>query len=215
MSSPTTAVIGPSHLHSSHLSDEDRERSYARRGVEVIEAHPGLPVWSLRVPTFLEEQAEEGRSLVWVVADWKMNNADHAVFASHDPQPGPIFLDTLGHVGNVSRAFMGPDHLAELARRGMRAIDEVVRRFPRVRLVFWCLYKRTRASTTSSYPRFAWYDETVARYRANVVDIDDYTTPEEFNADLVTDPAGHPSRRGHELLGDLFSSAQPNQMLEA
>lgn len=203
------AVIGPSHLHADYLSEGDRRRFYADRGIVEIEAHRGLPAWSSRVPAMLREQAALGRRVAWVVTDWKANNRDYETFKRFGDggvDDGPVFLDQLGHPGNMLREFMSPEHMEFLARRAMRAIDEVVRQVPEVRLVFWCLYKRTRAAAhESSYPQFARYEETVARYRDNAVDIDAFTTPEAFDGPLTTDGGGHPSSAGHDLLSNLIT----------
>lgn len=210
-----TSVIGPSHLHADHLGEVDRQRYYKERGIE-IEAHCGLPVWSSRVPAMLREQATAGRRIVWVVTDWKANNSDYATFDAFEKGGaeggGPTFLDRLGHAGNVSHQYTSPACIDLLARRAMRAIDEVVAELPQVRLVFWCLYKRSRACLAevpphaSSYPRFAWYDAVVERYRANAIDMDAYTTPEAFNREMTTDAGGHPSSAGHELLSRMIAS---------
>ena len=205
MPAPSTFVIGPSHVHASIMSENDRRLCY---GNDVkIEAHCGLPVWSSRILPALREHAEKGMRVVWIVSDWKFNNRDYDVIKRDD---APLFLDTLGHANNVDNRYMSKEHIEVLTRHAMRCIDHVVKALPQVRLVFWCLYKRTRAyGSSSSYPGFAWYEETIRRYRDNVIDVDDHTTPHAFNACLVRDEGGHPSSAGQKVLAGMIMGVSP------
>jgi len=202
---PPLFVIGPSHLHTCQLSDDVRVRVFGAMDV-TIEAHVGLPVWSQRVPDALAEHSAAGRAPVWVVSDWKFNNFDYDAIVSAHGSPGSssLFLDVLGHSGNVSHDYMQPLHLEVLARHGLDCIDEVLRRVPTTRLIFWCLYQRTKGRGSSSYPSWACYDAVVQRYRGHVIDIDEFTDAEEWRATMVADAGGHPSCAGYELMARML-----------
>ena len=194
-------VIGPSHIHASILSASDRDRYY---GDVKLEAHPGIPVWSSRILEALQEHAALGMRIVWIVSDWKLNNSDYNVI-KNDGCP-TLFIETLGRKGNVASNYSSPMHIETLAQHAMRCIDRVIEILPEVRLIFWCLYKRTRTTDASSYPIGAQYKSMVSRYAQNVIDIDEFTTPSDFNTRLTVDSGGHPSSAGQAVLSSMILS---------
>lgn len=198
----TTFVIGPSHIHPDHLSDNDR----IHYGNMILEPHCGLPVWSSRVPQAFSEVGKDMK-LVWIVSDWKLNNIDYDTIVEMKKHPNKEtispHLDQLGHRGNIMRDKITPAHIEVLSKHGMRCIDSVIERFPNVKLIFWCLYYRT-CKGSKSIPTFAQYDAIIERYHANAINIDDYIAREQFISHMIVDNGGHPSAAGHELLGRMI-----------
>ena len=190
-----TYVIGPSHIQKPVMRPEFE--AYFPHDT-IFDGHCGLPVWSSHILPLLKENAAKGHEVVWMVSDWKLNNADY------DELQHKFVIDTFGQGGNVSRQFMEPRHIEFLSTHSLKVIDSVIAAVPDVKLIFWCLYKRTKASGNSSYPPAVWYDEVVKRYRDNVIDISEYTTPTEFNRIMVIDDCGHPSERGFQLLARML-----------
>ncbi len=73
-------------------------------------------------------------------------------------------------------------------------------------MIFWCLYKRTKANSLSSYPKHLWYDAIKKKYKDNIIDIDAFTTPEEYNS-IVLDEGGHPNKAGLILIDAMVTHA--------
>jgi len=115
-----------------------------------------------------------------------------------------LFLDTLGHPGNVSRDFLENHHIEMLGNHSLKVIDFIVSKFPNIKLIFWCLYKRTKVNKYSSYPNNLWYDTIKEKYKNNIIDIDLFTTPENFNLKIL-DEGGHPNKDGYILLDNMIN----------
>ena len=86
----------------------------------------------------------------------------------------------------------------------LKVIDFIVSKFPNIKLIFWCLYKRTKSNKNSSYPKHLWYDSIKERYKHNILDIDLFTTPEDFNSKIL-DEGGHPNKKGFILLDSMIN----------
>ena len=112
----------------------------------------------------------------------------------------------MGYPHNVSKDFLENHHIELLGNHSLKVIDFIIKSFPDVKLIFWCLYKRTKANTSSSYPSYLWYDKIKEKYKNNIIDIDLFTNPIEFNT-LITDDAGHPNKKAFALLDHMIKSA--------
>jgi len=142
-------------------------------------------------------------NVYWIVSDYKFNNFDYPKIL--DIQTGnELFLDTIGHPGNVSRAFLDDHHITLLGNHSLKVIDFIISEFPNIKLIFWCLYKRTKVNKKSSYPTHLWYDVIKEKYKTNIIDIDLFTTPEEFNLKIL-DEGGHPNKEGFILLDSMIN----------
>ena len=198
-------IIGPSHVHESHMTPEARSL-LEEKGVVEIDGHCGIPVWSSTIPKVLSEQYQLNRVPIWIVSDYKFNNTDYDILTNNRLTNRDIlYIDTLGASNNVSPDYMSRHHLEYLAMHSIKVIEDVVDRVPTVKLIFWCLYKRSRVNK-SSYPRWSWYDCVIKRpkIRDHVIDIDRFTTPGEF-AKFICDESGHPTIEGYALMAKMIS----------
>ena len=73
----------------------------------------------------------------------------------------------------------------------------------KIKIICWCLYKRTKAKTNSSYPRHVWYDQLLEKYTQNMIDIDYFTN--KFNQ-IIIDDGGHPNTDGYSVLAYMNKS---------
>lgn len=115
-----------------------------------------------------------------------------------------LFLDTVGHGNNVDGKYLEPYHIETLGNHSLKVIDFIVKTFPNIKLLFWCLYKRSKVNK-SSYPEYLWYDSIKERYKNNIIDIDKYLTPIEFSKKIV-DEGGHPNKEGLILMSDMIKA---------
>lgn len=197
-------VLGPSHVNKEYTSILQPKEYATLFGDMILDGYPGLPVWSSHIPKLLEEHAVKEEPLVWIVSDWKFNNKDYNVL-SKEPPGSLARLDTLGSVDNIHPAYMKPHHIKALAEHSMRIIDDVIAKYLSIRLIFWCLYYRSRART-SSYPFDYQYTAMKERYPHNIVDIDQFTNPAVF-MECVADNGAHPNKKGYELLSKMIRHA--------
>jgi hypothetical protein len=143
------------------------------------------------------------KNIIWIVSDYKFNNFNYPKIVNI--QHGDLFLDEIGHPGNISRDFLSRYHIEVLGNHSLKVIDYIVSQFPDIKLIFWCLYKRTKANKNSSYPKHLWYDTVKEKYKNNIIDIDLFTNPEDFNLSIL-DEGGHPNRKGFVLLDNMIKS---------
>jgi hypothetical protein len=173
---------------------------------------------------------------VWMVSDYKFNNFDYprlmqrarqldaststavqsllrraestSVHAPvQTPVQTPFFEGVVGAPGNVDWSMLELKHYCVVSDYTRRVIDYVLRRNPKIKLLFWCLYMRTKTKPRHSYPRDMAYDAVRRRYAAHVIDIERYVTPDEFRDHCVIDSGGHPNERGYELLAQMIHDA--------
>jgi hypothetical protein len=198
-------VIGPSHLCDKFLQQVSTriDKGELFNSCE-LDAYIGLPNWSRQIDTKIREKMTT-HQIVWLVSDYKFNNFDfHKILDLQEK--GELFLNTIGHSGNVDIQFMHNDVTRVLGEHTQRVIDYLVSICPSIRLIFWCLYKRTRVNH-SSYPRELWYDKMASKYNKNVIDIDRFTTTSEFQT-MILDESGHPNEKGLELLSNMITGNQ-------
>jgi hypothetical protein len=197
-------VIGPSHIHPSFTKIiPPKIMSHILFPNCILDGYPGLPNWSRHIHTSIANHIAQNHTVIWMVSDYKFNNADYYTLA--DAPPGSLTLDTIGRPNNVVKSFCDPEHITCLAEHSLAHVDSIVAKYPAVKVIFWCLYKRTKANPNSSYPRAYWYDTIKGRYPHNIIDIDNFTTPQKFNT-FIRDEGAHPNKAGYILLDTMIRS---------
>ncbi|WP_149026406.1 hypothetical protein [Acetobacter aceti] len=116
---------------------------------------------------------------------------------------GNYFLDSMGFPGNVDKNFMDTQHISTLGFHSLNIIDKIIKYFPNIKILFWCLYVRSRLNN-SSYPNWLKYKSIKNRYMKNIIDIDRFTSPEVFST-FVKDLGGHPNRFGYYFLDEIIN----------
>jgi hypothetical protein len=197
-------VIGPSHICDKFLSQVSKEIEAGILFEQCeLDAYIGLPNWSRQIEIKIKEKMAT-HQIIWMVSDYKFNNFDfHRLIELREG--GGLFLDTVGYSGNIDIQFMHNDVIRLLGQHTKDVINHILTICPTIRLIFWCLYKRTRVNH-SSYPRELWYDSMCRIYNKNVIDIDVFTTPGEFQT-MILDESGHPNVKGLTLLSTIIMTA--------
>lgn len=195
-------IIGPSHLCNCFIEPvKDKIKSGELFRNCELDAYIGLPNWSSIIKQKILEK-QKTHNVIWLVSDYKFNNFDfHKIIELQ--QKGELFLDTIGFSGNIDIQFMHNDVVNVLGNHTCNIIDYIISICPDIKLIFWCLYKRTRVNR-SSYPRELWYDVMIKKYSSNVIDIDNYITPVEFQK-IILDESGHPNPNGLKFLSNIIS----------
>ena len=195
-------ILGPSHINADYTSILCREEKARLFGNMILEGHKGLPNWSEYIPETLKKYKDQGHQLVWMVSDWKFNNSDYEILQESGKR-----LNTLGGAGNISKKHMTEEITEFLGNHSIKMINEIIEDYPGIKLIFWCLYTRTYIKDKSSYPIHLQYPAIKDRYASNIIDIDAFTTPQEFKS-LIRDEGGHPNVRGYELLSEMVKSIE-------
>ncbi len=196
-------MCGPSHIHEEYTAIVNNEiKSGLLFRNCILNGYRGLPNWS----NILEKQFQLHRDkhIVWIVSDYKFNNFDYPHIKTLQ-SVGELFLNVSGFPGNVDKAFMTPEHIKVLGEHSLKVMNYIIHTYPHIKLIFWCLYKRTKVNT-SSYPKHLWYDNIKTIYKSHMIDIDDFTTPAEF-ATCILDEGGHPNKKGYILMDKMIQSS--------
>jgi hypothetical protein len=198
-----TYIIGPSHIHSDYTSViyKELQNNILFKNC-YLDAHKGLPIWSKYIETKVLEKMNDN-NIVWIVSDYKFNNFDYPKILELQ-KTNSLFIDTMGHPGNVHKDFMGPIHTEVLGNHSLQVIDHIIALCPKIKLIFWCLYKRSKANKSSN-PQYLWYDTIKEKYKNNIIDIDNFINVNKFNS-LTIDGGGHPNKQGLELLSKMVES---------
>jgi hypothetical protein len=197
-------IIGPSHIHSDFIHQIHNEiKNKELFDNCILDAYRGIPIWSKHLYNCISNNVNLNNNVFYIVSDYKFNNFDYPKIL--DMQNGnELFLDVIGHPGNVSRDFLEYHHIELLGNHSLKVLDFIVTKFPNIKLIFWCLYKRTKVNKNSSYPKHLWYDVIKEKYKNNILDIDLFTTPENFNLKIL-DEGGHPNKEGYVLLDAMIN----------
>ncbi len=202
-------IIGPSHLGPPFIDIIKTEIENGQIFNDcILDPYIGIPNWSSTIFDKLNEHSFKNANLCWIVSDYKFNNFEYDKIVELQNKH-QLFLNTLGYAGNISKEFMETHHIELLGNHTLRIIDYIIEKFPNIKLIFWCLYKRTKANKNSSYPADLWYDAIKKRYKNNICDIDLYISAENFN-NLVIDEGGHPNKDGYLLLDKMIADAFRN-----
>ncbi len=200
-----TYIIGPSHIYKDRIhmiNSEIINNIYFKDCI--LDGYNGIPIWSNHILKSISDNYNKNYNICWIVSDYKFNNFNYPLILNIKNNEN-LFLNTKGCQGNVSKDFLEYNHIEVLGNHSLKVIDFIINKFPNIKLIFWCLYKRTKVNKNSSYPKHFWYDEIKKKYINNIIDIDLFTTPENF--DLKTlDTGGHPNKDGYKLLDNMIKS---------
>lgn len=198
-----TYILGPSHLHKDFLKQIEEEIKLEILFKNcILDGNRGLPNWSNYIPKTIEENQD--KNMVWMVSDWKFNNFDYPEI-SKLKNSNNLFLDSRGYAYNVDKDFMESHHIETLGNHCLQVVDYIISIRPDIKLIFWCLYMRTRVNEKSSYPKHLWYDKITEKYKNNIIDIDLFSNPEDFLSKTL-DAGGHPGKSGFELIWQMVKS---------
>ncbi len=197
-------VIGPSHLHEKFTKVIDHELKQKTLFPNcALTGIWGVPNWSIELHTHIQNAYKKYKTVVWLVSEYKLHNFEYPELLKLPDNE--LYYNSQYVDGAISKSYMTPEHIHFLGNHTLKVVDDVIRKYPNIKLIFWCLYKRTKANSNSSYPRDLWYDSIKTRYKANILDIDNFTTPREFNRKLRDDSA-HPNKDGYILLDTMIRS---------
>jgi hypothetical protein len=198
-------IIGSSHIHHDFTYQIDNEiQTKLLFNNCILDAYRGIPIWSKHIYNCISDNINN--NVFWIVSDYKFNNLDYPKIVDMQ-MTNELFLDTIGHPNNVDSNFLENHHIEMLGNHSLKVIDFIVSKFPNIKLIFWCLYKRTKANKNSSYPNHLWYDIIKEKYKNNIIDIDLFTTPENFNLKIL-DAGGHPNKDGFILLDNMINNSK-------
>jgi hypothetical protein len=202
--------------------------------------YAGCPVFHKLTFELLRKASEETQNVVWMVPDFRINNVD--ITALRDLQRTAdlrqehntncdlgedIFINS--RFSMIDRALLSHENDSFLVTYGQKCIDLLLAKFPGIKLVFWCAFKRYAhanlsqqnsdikqnkqtsgvdgsvysASNTSIYKDL--YPKLVEKYKDNVIDIRGYVTSiEDFDRNMTIDSGGHPSATGYAILQTMI-----------
>lgn len=199
-------IIGPSHIHSDFTHQINNEINNKTIFNDcILDGYCGIPIWSKHIYNCINDNTNKKNNIIWIISDYKFNNFNYHQIVDIQKK-NELFLDEIGHPGNVSSNFLDKHHIELLGNHSLKVIDFIINTFPHIKLIFWCLYKRTKANKNSSYPIHLWYDIVKKKYENNIIDIDLFTNPTEFNTKIL-DEGGHPNKKGYVLLDNMIKSA--------
>lgn len=199
-------IIGPSHIHNHYIYVIENELSNKELFANsILDSYWGVPIWSQYIYDMISLHNNVFQNIYWIVSDYKFNNSNYTELI--ELNNNDLFLNYIGGGGNVHTGFLSYEHIEFLGNHSLKVIDYIVSAFSNVKLIFWCLYKRTKANKNSSYPKHLWYDEIKNKYKNNIIDIDLFTTPEEFSLKII-DEGGHPNKEGYILLDNMIKSSK-------
>ena len=200
-------IIGPSHIHSVYthqIKNEIQNKQLFNNCI--LDGYIGIPIWSIHVYNCISNSVVAGNNVFWIVSDYKLCNYDFPKILDMQIS-NELFLDTKGKQSGipvVSRDFLDNSYIELLGNHSLKVIDFIISKFPNIKLIFWCLYKRTKANKNSSYPKHLGYDIIKEKYKNNIIDIDLFTTSDNFNLNIL-DGGGHPNKEGYILLDAMIN----------
>lgn len=199
-------MLGPSHL-------DERDMKGKR---QVFLNNSVIPTGIRGLPNFSETARSElcgmwkkaagcderGRRVVWMVIDWRCGNYDVGKLRNNR-----LWYDTPAKVGNISRAHINAENDAKMFRHQLKLIDHVIGEFPGIKLMFWCLYYRSKVGASCSLPEESRYDAVADRYKDHVIDIRKYEGRHGGASSWYIDAGGHPSGAGYDLILEMVRDA--------
>jgi len=195
-------VISPSHLMQYRIKAQLACSLFEN---VLIHAREGLANWSAIIPIWMSRANEIKIPIFWMVSDWSFNNED--IFDLKKLGPNELFLPgERGQSGNIVKELRTTENTEFLVKHTLDIIDHIIQKFPHVRLIFWCLYARTKIRKSNTYDAAYGYDAMRQRYHNNCVDIDMYLKSENTTFDKsIIDDGGHPNHKGYSILRNIFA----------
>jgi hypothetical protein len=203
-----TYIIGPSHIDNCFLEQIQTEIDNETLFKDcILDSYVGIPNWSRNIETQILEKMNN-HNIVWLVSDYKFNNHEYEKVIELE-KINELFLETLGFHNNVRPEMQRHFHMETLGKHSLRVIDHIIKICPNIKLIFWCLYTRSRVNR-SSYPQYLWYNSIKEKYKNNIIDIDAFINPKDFEMG-IQDSGGHPNKKGYELMSRMIESAFPSR----
>lgn len=190
----TVYIVGPSHIHDTCLGVN--KQKLVCKGIVPIASlgPPNFSTTTLRNLQHAQSLLQPEDQLVWMVADWRIGNYDvHKLQASEG-----LWHDTPAKPNNISYAHICQANDTALIQHQFKLIDHVISTCPNIKLIFWCLYYRTKVCKSSSLPLDGQYDNVLSRYKENAIDIDNYVIGDPSS--WYKDAGGHPSMTGYDSI---------------
>lgn len=195
-------VIAPSHMCPRRIQNNGASSMFDNCLIHQID---GLANWSGDIPLWISTAHELNLHVFWMISDWSFNNKD--IFDLQKLNCDDLFLPgKRGSPGNIVKELRNKENTKFLVNHTLKIIDKLISDFPNIKLIFWCLYTRTKLHKSDMYDEYG-YDEMCQRYPNNYVDIDLYLHSENITFDkCVVDNGGHPSYQGYSILKKIFST---------
>merc|ERR1711920_1194846 len=161
-----------------------------------------LPVYNRVTLQLLRRAYARYSTVVWCVGNWFFGNRDvDKVRPLRDLQPFDErrFLWSHFYPGFVSREMMTEENNAVLVDHAIGCIDFVLAEMPRLKLLFWCLAKRSfnDQGPSQQIPERGLYGAMLKRYASSVLDVLKFHTEANFDQACCRDRSGHPSKAGY------------------
>lgn len=204
-SSSKKYILAPSHLDHTLLKPLETEikNNLFFKDCE-IDSNIGMPNWSNYVKHTLEKNKE--KNLIWMVSDYKFNNFDYPKILKLKDSKN-LFIQTKFGANEkcVDKNFMSPDHIEILGNHSIKILDYITTKYPNIKLIFWCLYVRTKVFKSNTIPMNLQYDFIRKRYKNNIIDIECYTDCNEFKEKYIRDNGGHPTTDGIKFIDAMIN----------
>ena len=194
----------------------------------------GMPVFNLLTFDLIEKAHHSmACNVVWMVPDFRINNIEVDVLREKyrrftgyvaDSREPEMLLFSNSRFGTIDKSLLNAENDSFLVDYSLRIIDYIVSRFPTIKLLFWCAYKRfancsiRSLAENSSFPEYSkrltsiyseLYPVLVSRYPRNVIDIRTRCPSlEKFNNTMTFDSGGHPTKKGYALIGQLIQDLE-------
>lgn len=202
MTNHCNMVIAPSHMNKDRINKNRANEMFENCLIHQTE---GLANWSGDIPIWMTYARDKKLSVFWMISDWSFNNKD--IFDLQKLNSDELFLPgKRGCGGNIVNELRTTENTKFLVNHTLKIIDKLIFDFPNVKLIFWCLYTRTKLHKSDMYDKYG-YDEMCERYPNNYVDIDWYLKKNKVTFDkCVVDSGGHPNQQGYFILKNIFNN---------
>lgn len=214
-------ALGPSHFERKALT----VARYPWKEVEgdVLEVGGGLhhkqhvlgvasiPVYNQITLHLLRRAYSSYGQVVWCVSNWFFGNKDvdrlRALRTARASQE--LFLWSDFYAGNVRRELITPENNDLLVDHSLRCIDFILDEMPHIKLLFWCLAKRTfnQQGRSTQIPVHGQYEALLSRYPDHTLDVLKYHDKDSFDRVCCQDRSGHPTLTGYKTISGLLESA--------
>jgi len=210
-------LLGPSHFERKSLTCA--KFPWTEVGSNVVALSNGrqhvmgvasLPVYNQVTLRLLRRSYSMYGQVVWCVSNWFFGNKDVGRIQNLENvrSPDDLFLWSHFYPGIVERQLMTQENNAVLVQHSLRCIDAVVKEMPRLKLLFWCLAKRTfNKGGSQQIPVSGQYDAVVERYGERVLDVLKYHDRSAFDRKCCRDRSGHPTFEGFRTICQLMDDA--------
>lgn len=197
-----TYLIGPSHVKNEFLSICDYKNVFKNVIMDGFHARPN---WCPDIPKKLDEYNDKNFNLIWMVSDYKFHNYMYADIVK--AQKNELFFEITNTdpTACIDYKFLEVKHIRLLGDHTCRIIDYLIELYPNIKLIFWCLYVRTKLNISGTIPIDLSYDAMNQRYRNNTIDIDSFVNIDNLSK-MTRDSHGHPTEYGYNVLANMINS---------